>query len=242
MSTTARPPLDPVRKRYRRALFQSFVVRFHALLIVAAVVGAGLGLNRLWLGLGFEHLIARSVFNCFVTWGVFLLAVRVWVLYAHLVDERLAALHPDEAALAPPDPPLAEPKSASSASDTAEGSLQVARGLAEVAVDADVIGAIFGGVALAIAALVALAAVLPWLWVEVPAMLVEAAFQVALSASLVRRAGRLARAAEGPGWLGVLVVGTWGPMAIVTVIVLAVTTLAHFACDAPTRLSGCFLP
>jgi hypothetical protein len=58
----------------------------------------------------------------------------------------------------------------------------------------------------------------------------------------MRRAGRLARAAEGPGWLGVLVVGTWGPMAIVTAIVTAVTTLAHFACDAPARLSGCFLP
>lgn len=242
MSGHGRPPLDPVRKRYRRALFQSFVVRFHALLIVAAVVGAGLGLNRLWLGLGFEHLVWRSLFNCFVTWGVFLGGVRVWVLYAHVVDERLAALHPDDAAAAPPDPALGEPRSARGASDAAEGGLEVARGLAEIAGEADVVGAIFGGVALAIAALVALAAVWPWLWVEVPALLVEAAFQVALSASLVRRAGRLARAAEGPGWLTVLVSGTWVPMTVVTVIVVAVTTLAHFACDAPTRLTGCFLP
>ena len=58
----------------------------------------------------------------------------------------------------------------------------------------------------------------------------------------MRRAGRLARAAEGPGWLTVLVSGTWVPMTVVTVIVVAVTTIAHFACDAPTRLTGCFLP
>lgn len=237
-------PVDPVRKRYRRAAFRALVVRLHTFLIFTAVVGAGLALNRALLAIGFEHIVARSLLNCAVTYGLFLGAARVWIAYAQTAEPALAVLPPDEAALAPPDAIGAEhDKPRPDGANAAEGTLEVARGFAELAgglAEGEVIGAVVGGIALLLAALVALAFVFPWFWIEVPALLVEAAFQVALSASLVRRSGRLVPAREGAGWLPVLVAGTWRPMLVVTLVVLAVTLTAQVACDAPARLAGCF--
>jgi hypothetical protein len=240
-------PVDPVRRRFRRAAFRALVVRFHTFLIFTAVVGAGLALNRAWLHLGLEHIVVRSLLNCVLTYGLFLGAARLWVAYAHATEPALAVLHLDEAAQAPPDVAGGDPdrdaKRGEGGADAAEGTLEVARGLAELAggfAEGEVVGAVVGGIALLLAALVALALVFPWFWIEVPALLVEAAFQVTLSASLVRRSGRLVPARAGAGWLPVLVAGTWKPMLVITLGVMAVTATAHVACDAPARLSACF--
>ena len=237
--------LDPVRKRYRRALFRRFVVRFHTSLILAGVTLVGLGLNRMWLGLGLEHLVWRSLFNCFVTWGVFIGAVRLWILFAQASSPELAVLSPNEASDVPPDSLEPHEPRPDGTLDAARGSLDLAQGLAEAAGaigEADLVGVVLAGAALGLAGFIALASLLPWFWVEVPALVFEATFQVALSGSLVRRAGRLERAAAGPGWLSVLLGGTWVPMVLVTIFIVTLTTIAHFACGAPTRLAGCFLP
>jgi len=237
-------PADPLRKRYRRAVFRALLVRLHTFLIFTVVVGAGVGLNRVLLAIGFEHLVARSLLNCAITYAIFLGAARLWIAYAQSTVPKLAVLPPSEAALSPADVVEAErEKSSGKGVDAAEGKLEAATNIIDLAgglAEGELLGAIVGGVSLLLAAVVGLAFVFPWFWIEVPALLVEASFQVALSGSLARRSGRLVPAGEGAGWLPVLIAGTWRPMLVVTLMVLAVTLTAQVVCDAPTRLAGCF--
>ena len=234
--------LDPVRERFRRQLAREHVLGLHLGLLFALTVGLGLLGSRLWLALGFEHLILRSMVNCGLTYVLFLGLLRLWVAWLHWRRPELAVLSPADAALAPGDPPDAARTSRAGADDAIEGGLNLGEGavdLVSAAAEGELLGAILAGLAFLVAGAAMSLVVFPWLWVELPALLMESAFQVALSASLVRRAGKLVQA-EGPGWLPVALSRTFVPFLIVAAVVLAVTSIAHVSCDAPSRLAGCF--
>lgn len=234
---------DPARRRFGAEAATVLGAPRHAFALVALTALAGVAQNALLRAAGLDHLIYRSVVNCVLVWVFFLGAARLLIAVAQARAPRLAQLSPDEAAATRGQPPEVTP--GEGGAEAGRAGLELARGIAELAgafAEADLLGLILAGVALVLAGLVALGFFLPWLWLEVPALLLEAAFQVALSASLVRRAGRVVPVGEagGPGWLRVLAGGTLVPWILVTTAVVGVAAAAHFACGAPARLAGCF--
>ena len=209
------PRAHPGRRRLRRVL-SGFFLRFHMTLILLATCAAGALVNHALFSFGMHARAWRWPVGTLLAYGVFFGCVWLWLGYVRAsLSGRTSGGDALEAGL-----------------DGLDVSLDVAGG-ADVDVDLG-LDLDEGGVVLVLAMLVAallLGGALYLVWTG-PALLTEAAFEMALAAGLVRPARRL----QSGHWVKSLLRGTAIPFLLTLALALGAGLLVSSWCPSAERV------
>lgn len=234
----AKRPRGNWRQRFKRKLHDRFLLRFHMMLISAAVIFSGVGISKLLWALGLRTINVRYPVAVLCSYAVFFLLIRIWLMY-------ISEDHVSEAA------------EILDGEDIADGVGLVARGVRSA-------GGIGGGnlgdgdggdgggggggssfslgdlgdeggvvlIVLGVVLVIVFGSSVYLIW-EAPAVLGEAAVQMALATSLSRATRRI----DEPGWAGSILGATWIPFTLVLVATIIFATVAGHYCPGATRMT-----
>lgn len=228
------PPRGRWPQRFKTAIRERFLLRFHMLLILVAVILSGIGISKLlWLvGLGQIHL--RYPLAVLGSYGVFFALIRVWLWYVALTHDEPAARQGRDV------------DGVEDAGELVELAVDVASDVQVAAVGQGASGGgswsvgdvgDSDGAGLVLLLLVVLLCVvfgsgLYLMW-QAPALLSEAALQMVLAGSLRRATRRI----DAPGWAGSVLGATWLPFVLVVIMVWIFAMVAGSVCPGATRLA-----
>ena len=221
------------RRRFYNALAGRFVIRFHLALILGFVLGASVLSNLTLRAVGLDHLVWRTALVCLLGYVGFFVAVRLWLSFLFARGSSLHAAVPDPKRLA-----RGGRDDSGFSSDLGDlGDLADLGDLDE--------GALFVAVLLiALFAFIALWWLGGFVLSKLPLLLVDVAFDAALSGGLVRAVTRFDRGgavnARDQIWIKPLLLSTIRPFMICFALVVGTALAAHVACDAQSRLAACF--
>lgn len=221
MSQASPAPAKSRKQRFKESLLARYFVRFHMSLILLATMGAGMLASRFLLGWGVQVPFVRYPLNVVLSYGVFLLLVRLWISYVNEeeshADTALDLL--EETGL--PDIPLSSVRGGGGGGinlnlpdiDVGDGD-----GCAVLAVLALLIAVILGAGG--------------YLLYTAPEILSEVAFDAMLASSLVKVTRRM----ERQGWIVSAVRGTIIPFSIVLATTLALAYTMHRTCPSASTV------
>ncbi len=219
MSVSRLPPPHEFKQR----LLREYFVRFHMALMLLAVIASGVLASRLLLTAGLHQPIVRYPVSVFMSYGVFLGLVRIWIWF--VTTNRSASLPEIVAGGAADAAEFTTDAALESSLSTRPGSLpsfgidlDLEDGWFIVLALAMLIGAIFGTGA--------------YLVYTAPELLGEVAFQAALASGLSRAMKRI----DQPGWADSLVRGTIIPLGIVLALTIVLALVMRHECPSATRL------
>lgn len=212
------------RQRFKAAVKDNFLVRFHMAIILTGVTLVGMAANKALYLAGVQLMQARYPIAVLAAYGAFFLGVWIWIAYvraaapASLTDPALAAPVLVAALAANPAGDARRYKADGSlgnvdAGDVLDGAEDAVDGLGSIgdaAGSADE-GAVWLLVLLLVAAILIAAGWLVW---QAPAILSEAAFSATL-AGAVRKA---ARGEDGPNWAWHVLKKSIVPFAVVALV------------------------
>lgn len=223
------------RQRFKRKLHDRFLLRFHMMLITAAVIFSGVGISKLLRAAGLHTINVRYPVAVVCSYAVFFLLIRIWLMY-------ISEDHPSQAA------------EILDGEDVVDGASMVVRGVRSAGSG---LGGGGGGgdgggsgggssfsvgdlgdeggivlIALGVVLVIVFGSSLYLIW-EAPALLGEAAVQMALATSLTRAARRI----DEPGWAGSILGATWIPFVLVLVATVIFAAVASHYCPGATRMT-----
>jgi hypothetical protein len=237
MPTLQSQPLSvhQARLRFRDVVWTKFFVRFHTSLILMSVVASGVVANRLLYRAGLLDMRVRYPVALIASYAVFFGLARLWVAYV------VASLESEREALAEGMGRtrfLSVPVRSRLSSSTTSAAGHVMEGAAEV-FSGTFVEELFSFVILA-----ALSVSVFYLVTETPMVLMESAFQLALSSGLLRRTRVLGLAGYAPDSspTRTLLSETIVSLLIVLVCSVGVAFLLHEHAPEATKLSEVFWP
>ena len=249
------------KKRFKAFLGSRFSLRLHMFLILTATFLSGLLATKLLLLLHVNNMLIRYPVAVIFSYLVFFGFVKVWLLYMSsssdgkkLVSDAAENAGDSIDVTAVPDisvdiPSPSVPLSGGGqftgggASGSFEGSantvtsapVDTTGGVADAAGDAA--SGIFEDAGIVLIILGLLLALIfgagAYLIYEAPAILSEAAFEIALAASLIKRLKKM----ENPDWMGSVLRTTIGPFLFIFCITSVVAFIAKSAYPKATKLS-----
>lgn len=240
-----RPPprgsLKSWRSRFKKAVKDGFLVRFHMAIILTGVTVVGMLANKLLFKAGVPAMEARYPLAVLAAYLAFFAGVWMWIAYvqssvpASILDPALAA--PVVAAALAADPGRPRPQGARQDAgledvlDGADVAGEAADGLGSIDV-----GGVDEGLAWVLVVVLLLAIVLAagWLVWQAPAILSEAAFSATL-AGAVRKA---ARGEDGPNWAWHVFKKSVVPFAVVALVAGGVGFGLRQLCPTARTLKG----
>jgi hypothetical protein len=220
------------RQRFKQALRERFLLRFHMFLITAAVLLSGVVASKLLWSFGLRSIQVRYPLAVGLSYGVFFVLIRIWLWYVSLADS------PEGADVDGEDVADAIDAGADLIGSPGGPSFSMGSSGAGKGDSGFDLGDIGGGdgegvvlILLGVVLLVVFGSSLYVIW-EAPTVLGEAAFQMVLAGSLRRAARRI----DSPGWAGSVLGTTWIPFALVLLITTAFAIVAANYCPGATRL------
>ncbi|HEY3444874.1 MAG TPA: hypothetical protein VGK67_00865 [Myxococcales bacterium] len=251
MAAAPKPPRPPQRgslrswrAKFKTAVKDGFLVRFHMALILSGVTLVGMFANKLLFRLGVATMEARYPVAVLAAYLAFFAGVWMWIAYVqstaprHLLEPALAAPMV-AAALAVdrgrprPGANVLENLDLEDALDVADGAGDVADGLGSIG---EAAGSADDGMAYVLIALLVLAIVVAagWLVWQAPAILSEAAFSATLAGAL-RKA---ARDEDGPHWAWHVFKKSVLPFAVVALVAAGIGFGLRVVCPQARTLRG----
>lgn len=213
----ARPSKDPGRRRLRR-LLSSFFLRFHMTLILVATFAAGALANHALFVAGLRSPIWRWPLGTVLAYAVFFVCVWLWLLYVR--DSMTQRALQESEVLDLGLEMVSETGFATSGSGV------------DLSLDVDDLGGvvIVALIAVVVAIVGGCAVYLVWTG---PALLTEAAFEMALAAGLIRPASRL----YSPNWVSSIALGTATPFLLTLGVAIAGGWFVDGWCPTAERLA-----
>jgi hypothetical protein len=209
------------RRSVREWLEERFFLRIHMTLILAGTFLAGLVVTRMLMELGVNTLPVRYAIAVCLAYGVFLVLVKLWLLYVGSDGE--ASLDPEDAAELAFDGARAVALHSDGGGGGGGASLDLDLG--------DDLGGILFMIVLIVIVLLLGGIAIYYIYMA-PAVLGEAFFEVVLAASIARRAKK----AEGAGWLGAVWRATVLPFVGVLALSIVLGWLAQRHCPEALKL------
>lgn len=224
------PPRASWPHRFKTAIRERFFLRFHMTLILAAVALSGLGISKLLGAVGLTQLQLRYPLAVVCAYGVFFVLVRIWLWYVSLSHEE----HADDGSVMDHVEDAAELAGAVThdlgrSAGHGGGASGHSGGWSLDGADGDGAGLVL--ILLGVVLCVVFGSGLYLIW-QAPALLSEAALQMALAASL-RRATRRIDAAD---WAGSVLAASWLPFALLVIVVWIFAAVAASVCPDATTL------
>lgn len=225
MSRKPAPPSpSPFSSRFRQ-LTERLWLRFHWSLIFTATVASGVGFSGLLLRLGLRSMAWRYPLATALSYGFFFVLVRLWLAYVRdsghfraMRDEELESLHGE----------LRRSREGRSGGGWDLSGFDIPSG-------DDPISGTIAALMLALLLIILIFALGSWFFLEAPMILLDAAFQFALSAALLRSARRMDR----PDWTMGVLRQTIVPFVLILLGVWGAGALLQIACPAADRLGAC---
>lgn len=212
------------KARVRQWLEERFFLRIHMTIILGGTFVAGVVTTRVLMGLGVNLLALRYAIAVSLAYLVFLVLVKLWLLYVGSDTEI-------------PDPGDALELALPDGSSAHVPGVKVSSGSGGGGSSFDLAGDLGGdldGVFLIVLIVVVLliGGLAIYFIYTAPVLLSEAAFEAVLAASIARRAKR----AEGAGWLGAVLRATLWPFLGVLALSTFLGWFAQHRCPDATRL------
>ena len=248
-----------MKQKFKRQFAKNVFARFHMMLILLGTIFSGVIFSKILLVLGLDHIIARFVIVLIFAYGCFFILMKLWLHYLtepyrkSKIGENLVDAADAMSSIPDFSPTRSAPKisghggefgggGASGEWAEVQGVTETASTVAETATEAagEAVSGLAdeGGIILVplILFLILLFGGGIYLIYEAPVIFSEAAFELVLATTLIKRA----RSIDSSNWMGSVLRATWPAFALTLVITVAAGWALMTYCPQAIKITDAF--